>query len=214
MKIFISYSHKDKELAGSMKFHLQYVFGFDVFLAHEDIEPTHEWEDEIIFNLKSCDVLIALITENYNISEWTDQEAGFALARGIQIISINVGANPHGFIKRYQTLRYRTVKSTCGRILRILVENLNLRESAIKSLINAFGNSNTFSEATEKIARILEFETVLTSIQGNEIIRLAGLNNQIFQSWAARRRIANYILLHEFELNSELVTIFRSQFQT
>ncbi|GAH19914.1 unnamed protein product, partial [marine sediment metagenome] len=42
----LSYSSKDKELAGQLKAELE-GRGFTAFLAHEDIKPTKEWESEI-----------------------------------------------------------------------------------------------------------------------------------------------------------------------
>ncbi len=81
MNIFISYSHKDRVLVGEIKTYFTFSFGFNVILAHEDIEPTQAWEDEILSNLRSCNVFIPIITEHYYNSVWTDQETGFVLGK-------------------------------------------------------------------------------------------------------------------------------------
>ncbi len=43
MEIFVSYLHLDKELAGKVKGSLKHYCGLEVFLAHEDINPSSEW---------------------------------------------------------------------------------------------------------------------------------------------------------------------------
>ncbi|HIH44794.1 MAG TPA: toll/interleukin-1 receptor domain-containing protein, partial [Candidatus Methanoperedenaceae archaeon] len=61
LRIFLSYSTNDKVIAGSLKTLLE-LMGFEVFLAHEDIEPSVEWQEEIKDNLDKCDIFIPLLT--------------------------------------------------------------------------------------------------------------------------------------------------------
>jgi hypothetical protein len=84
--IFISYSTKDKKLARIIynKMSLKY----NLFLAHDDIKISDEWRSIILDNLKKCDYLVTIVTENFLKSCWTNQEVGFALARNIPIASI------------------------------------------------------------------------------------------------------------------------------
>ena len=85
IRVFLSYSSHDKELAGQVKKELE-SRGLEAFLAHEDIEPTQEWEGVILENLKACDVFIPLLSENFKESEWTDQETGVAVSEEKLII--------------------------------------------------------------------------------------------------------------------------------
>jgi hypothetical protein len=80
VRVFLSYSTLDKHLAGRVKWHFRGV-GFSVFLAHEDLEPSDEWLRCIKTELKKCNVFIPLITSNFRLSPWTDQETGFAISR-------------------------------------------------------------------------------------------------------------------------------------
>src|SRR3989344_2611626 len=97
IRVFISYSTKDKHLAGNIKMGLE-RFGADVFLAHEDINPSSEWQDIILENLDSTDIFMPIITKNFPDSYWTDQESGIALAKGKLIVPISVDSNnPYGF---------------------------------------------------------------------------------------------------------------------
>jgi len=208
MKIFISYAHEDRVQVSEIKRYLDDEFGFDVFLAHEDIAPTHEWVDEILSELNVCDVFIAFLTENFNKSDWTDQEVGFALARGVKIIPLNARVNPRGFIGRYQALNFRTVISACNEILKIIVETPDLRENILNQLIAVFENSYNFRRAESVFDNLIEFEDKLSSQQKNKIVRLSGINNQIYGSFGAKKGILGFIKRHKGELNNDLVEAF------
>lgn len=209
MKIFISYSHKDKELAGNMKVLLHQEFKFDVFLAHEDIKPTRVWENEILSELRLCDVLILIISEHYYNSEWTDQEVGFALGRDVLIIPVKVNADPRGFLKKYQALSYRKVEKTCKPILKPIVENENLREAILNLLIRNFGLSYNFDKAGENIETLLEFDRYLSTGQKNEILSLAKINNQITGSSWAKSKLRVFINEYKEELEEEIVARYQ-----
>ena len=45
------------------------------------------------------------LSDDAHVSEWLDQETGWALARGLLIIPVNIGLNPYGFAARYQSIR-------------------------------------------------------------------------------------------------------------
>src|ERR1700728_902268 len=57
--------------------------GISCFVAHNDIEPTEDWQTQIQLALATCDSLIALLHPGFHISNWTDQEIGFAMGRGV-----------------------------------------------------------------------------------------------------------------------------------
>lgn len=103
LEIFFSYSALDKKVAGPITYALRKK-GFNVFLAHEDIEISEEWRKTIIFHLRTANVLIALLTPNYEKSVWANQEAGYFIAKG-KIIPLIVGdadIGRFGFIESFQ----------------------------------------------------------------------------------------------------------------
>ena len=57
------------------------------------------------------DGFAALMTKNFHDSNWTDQEIGFALGRGVMVIAVNLGRNPYGFIGDMQALKTSWAKS-------------------------------------------------------------------------------------------------------
>ncbi len=64
LRIFLSYSHIDRHLAGNIKTALENIW-LSVFLAHEDIKPSLEWQETIYRELKECDIFIPIISENF-----------------------------------------------------------------------------------------------------------------------------------------------------
>ncbi len=74
------------------------------FVAHEHIKPSKQWQDEIEKALNKMDFFISLHTKGFSQSMWCQQEVGFAVARGVEIISIRFDEDPTGFIGKYQAL--------------------------------------------------------------------------------------------------------------
>jgi hypothetical protein len=50
---------------------------------------------------------IAIHTKGFSQSVWTQQEVGFAVARGVKLISLKMGEDPTGFISKQQALPRR-----------------------------------------------------------------------------------------------------------
>lgn len=102
-RLFISHISKDKLIATRLKDALA-VYDIAGFVAHEDIHPTLPWQDEIERGLQTMDAMIAVHTVGFKDSIWTQQEVGFALGRGVKLISFKMGEDPMGFIGKHQAL--------------------------------------------------------------------------------------------------------------
>ena len=101
LRVFISHISAHKIFASELQSALM-NFGMCAFVAHEDIEPTAEWQDEIEKALRTCDALVALLNPKFNESTWTDQEVGYGLGRGIPVFSVRLGMSPYGLFGRKQ----------------------------------------------------------------------------------------------------------------
>jgi hypothetical protein len=86
LKVFISHLASHKQYAGAVKSYL-YSYGVDSFVAHDDIEPSKEWQNEIEAALLKCDSLVALLHPSFHQSKWTDQELGFVMGRSRPLCS-------------------------------------------------------------------------------------------------------------------------------
>jgi len=125
-RVFISHLTKFKKEAEALREQLE-VFGIASFVAHTSIRPTKKWQDEIEFALSSMDILVALMTKDFHKSKWTDQEIGFALGRQIPIISIGLGADPYGFIGKFQAVS-GPLETVHNKILHLLINESKMQD--------------------------------------------------------------------------------------
>ena len=91
--IFISHSSKDKKLALNLHKKLLSKGYKSVFLdldRDDGIVAGDKWEEDIYRELKSCQVLIALISENWLASGWCFAEATHAREKGKRILGLRL----------------------------------------------------------------------------------------------------------------------------
>lgn len=129
-RLFISHISKDKAIATRLK---QALAKYDIagFVAHEDIEPAQAWQDEIERGLQTMDALIAVHTVGFSASNWTQQEIGFALGRGVKIISFKMDSeDPTGFIGKHQAIprRNRTAEEIAEEIDKLLAADQRTKD--------------------------------------------------------------------------------------
>lgn len=102
-RLFVSHLAKDKDKATRLRECLK-SYSIAAFVAHEDIDPTLQWQNEIERALFSMDAMVAIHTPGFAASYWCQQEIGFALGRDIKVISFKMGEDPKGFISKHQAL--------------------------------------------------------------------------------------------------------------
>jgi len=102
---FVSYAHEDKVLAGRVK-QILTANGVAAFLAHEDLEVSAQWRDEILQHLDTSSALVAIVTENFSKSVWANQEVGIAIGKKLTLIPLLSGSSQSmkGFLETYQAV--------------------------------------------------------------------------------------------------------------
>lgn len=93
LRLFVSHLARYTQYAGELQQALL-GYGISAFVAHNDIEPTSEWQTQIETALATCEALIALLHLNFHVSNWTDQEIGFAMGRGLSVYAVDFGQVP------------------------------------------------------------------------------------------------------------------------
>ena len=159
-RVFLSHKNEVKKKTAALKENLK-LFGISAFVAHKDIHPTKKWQDEIENALFSMDAFVAILTEDFHNSDWTDQEVGVAFGRGIPIISIKLGQNPYGFIGKFQAL-------SCSwdiapkEIVKILIQYPKMIDAFIKAVSNCgrYDDGNTLSEMLPFIKNISDQQII------------------------------------------------------
>lgn len=163
------------------------------FVAHEQIEPTKEWQDEIEKALFSMDALAAILTSGFKDSLWTDQELGFALGREILIIPIRKGIDPYGFIAKYQGLQGdgKTISEVADLLFKIIANHPKTKNRMANILVEQC-LLQTEEETSVKLLNLLRriesipnrhFEKLRESTKENPLINsdkfISELNNTL-----------------------------------
>lgn len=143
-RLFISHISKHKKVATRLRDALS-PLAVAGFVAHEDIHPTSRWQAEIERGLATMDALVAILTPGFRESVWTNQEIGFALGRGVKIISLRMGEDPPGFISAEQAIpqQQRMAVDIAPIIVGLLSddERTTMRMAEATRLNNALGNT-------------------------------------------------------------------------
>ena len=180
-KTFISHKADAKALAAQVRDELG-QFGFDAFVAHEDIEPTKEWEKEILSALEEMELMIPLLTNSFRSSDWTGQEIGFAIAREVPIIPIRLDSDPFGFIARIQALS-KSSESIDGlgrEIFELLLSNERtvLRKLGNEAYVRAVSGADSYKEANQ-FAKYLGVVHDLLPDQIESLVAAFNCNSQL-----------------------------------
>jgi len=197
VRAFLTHKAKHKNKAGKLKDELE-KYGISCFVAHTDIEPTKEWIQEIENALFSMDLLIALMTENFHDSNWTDQEIGVAVGRRTPIIPIKIGKDPYGFIGKYQALSgvWTDIPKMAKDIFSIIVKQAKTKGKTKRVAITAFKNSFSYENTKFLVSNILPHLKKLEESYIDEIITAFNENGQIYDSWYAQYHLPD--LLHKW----------------
>ncbi len=175
-RVFISHKSEVKKETSLLKEKLR-LFGITGFVAHEDIHPTKEWQDEIENAICSMDALLALMTEGFHDSIWTDQEIGFAFGRGVPIVSVRLGRDPYGFIGKFQALPC-TWDTAPKELAKIFIK----QNRAVSAYIKAIQNCHNFDQAN-MLSELLPLIEKTTAEQVREITNAFRENSQIYESF-------------------------------
>jgi hypothetical protein len=153
-RLFISHISKDKDKAMRLKDCLA-PYGVSGFVAHEDIHPTIEWEREIERALYSMDAFVAIRTAGFSASFWTQQEIGFAVGRGVKVISLRMGEDPTGFISKHQALSRG--KRTAEQIAREIDSILSADNQTARRLLEAKKAKGLLASEADPLADDIPF---------------------------------------------------------
>lgn len=196
-KLFFSHIASDKDVAHQLKVHLA-SYQISCFVAHDDIAPTREWQDEIEEALRSMDALAALLTPLFHQSLWTDQEVGFAIGSGRLVLPIRYGANPHGFIGKFQGYTVKegmTFPTIAAEICKVLskhpVTSVKMTEALVEKLQGAWS-----WDSAKSAMDLLEECSVITEELLVRIEATKDANGQVQDAWGVPERIKALVARH------------------
>jgi nucleoside 2-deoxyribosyltransferase len=189
LRLFISHLATQRAFAGELQEDL-FRYGISSFVAHNDIEPTSEWQTQIETALRTCDALVALLHDKFHASNWTDQEIGFAMGRGVPTFAVRLGQTPYGFIGRFQAFNgtNKDAPTLAREFFDCYRKNKQTEKRMAEVVVSLFEVSDTFAEAKERIGFLEEIQTWDSSFDAR-IKSAVGANSQIDGSWGVPERV-------------------------
>jgi hypothetical protein len=195
-RLFVSHCSSNKEQATKFQVALS-EYAISAFVAHEDIEPTKEWQEEIERALSTMEALAALLTPDFPQSRWCDQEVGIALGQQRLIIPVRLGIDPYGFIGKNQGIRGsgKTESTLANEIFNILINHASTRLSMANAAITYFSESISFARAKSNAA-LLERLPTISSENAKRIAHASKTNSQIAEAFGVPGKIRSLLNKH------------------
>ena len=174
LKLFVSHLARNRAKVASLKVALE-GWGVSSFIAHQDIEPSREWQTEIESALASMDVLVALIEPGFRESAWTDHEVGYALGRGVDVVPLLIGQDPHGFIAKIQgiPIKGKHAPEVAEELALVLFRKPRLRVQLLLGLAKAL----TTVDGETRVARIRRLDRLITDGQMKDLLERSNLTD-------------------------------------
>lgn len=200
-KLFLSHVSSQKGFAHELKEALR-RYNITAFVAHDDIEPTAEWQQKIESALNSMDALAAILSDDFVNSPWCDQETGIAMGLGRLVVPVSIEANPHGFLSKYQ--RLNGMGRDASQIATGICETLSRHEATQARMavahVELFKASNSYAQARARMS-LLERMQFMTPEIAQSLRSAAQENDQITDAYGVPERLEK--LLSELGFSSE-----------
>ena len=184
IRLFVSHLALKKTQAHSIKDALK-PHGISAFVAHDSIEPHEDWQLEIESALESMHAMLALITADFFESAWTNQEIGYAISRGVPIISLACERqDPQGFIRNRQAIRGNldAIQASKHDVLDVLRKRLHQHKVWTEMVITQFCESGSFASASSWFDELTKLDYI-SPADGVRLINAFNANGQIANCW-------------------------------
>jgi hypothetical protein len=157
-RLFLTHVSSIKVQTQSLKTALA-AHGIAGFVAHSDIEPTRDWQNVIEGALRTMDALAALVTPDFLSSKWCDQEVGVAVGRNKLVIPVRLGADPHGFLGRYQGVAGKGLSfaALARQLFEILAKHPRTSERLVGGVLKKFEHATSFADAKQRMTTLEMF---------------------------------------------------------
>lgn len=189
-RLFVSHLSTKRAFAAELQEALL-SYGISAFVAHNDIEPTLEWQGQIEIALATADSLVALLHPTFHASNWTDQEIGFAMGRGLPVFAVRFGQDPYGFIGRFQGFagNGKQAQALARELFDAYRKNKQSQSRMADVLVTLFENSRSFADAKANIGYLENLDGWKPGFTPR-IEAAVNANSQVSGSWDVPKRVA------------------------
>jgi nucleoside 2-deoxyribosyltransferase len=193
LRLFLSHISKHKRMVTDVK-SLLLSYGISSFVAHQDIKPSLEWQDQIELGLNTCDALVAFLHPGFEESNWTDQEVGFCMARRVPVLPLMFGLKPYGFIAKFQgdDCDKKDAEQTALTIVDMLLKHELTKSKMAEAAVLVFENSGSYATAKRNMSQ-LEKVTSWSPELLRRVQSAAETNSQINDSFGVKKRVTDLI---------------------
>lgn len=193
LRLFASHVSEEKtivqEVAGLLK-----SDGIHMFVAHESIDVSSDWQLEIEKNLGSCHGAVAFIHSRFSESDWCHQEMGWVRGRGAPFLLVLFEGNlPKGMLAKTHGLKINGTpkpEQIAEDIVQWLSKLEELSPQLEASVISAFCNSGSFKATDRLWAKLKKIEN-LTDEQISDLLDAVQSNSQIYGATCRTNRSAS-----------------------
>ncbi|HLZ02168.1 MAG TPA: toll/interleukin-1 receptor domain-containing protein [Bradyrhizobium sp.] len=203
MLAFMSYQTDDRHVAATVA-QLLGKLGVHCFMAHEHIEVSVQWRDEILRQIGLADLFVPILSQRYYASIWCKQESGIAAFRRMTIIPLSTdGSTPQGAINHIQSSLLVGLQPTYQQILPGLASHDV--SFTIDAATNIIYRSGTFRSAEANFQLILPYLHRATDAQVAALLNVARQNDQVHHaSLCAREYLPPLMRSHGHLLQPEV----------
>lgn len=212
LKVFISYSTKDKVIAARVK-GILYDFGIEGFLAHEDINVSEEWKQRIKEELSQSDIFVCLLSKDFRNSEWAPQETGIAYFKDILIIPLRLDETiPFGFINHLQGKPIDGSNIPLTLLIKPIVDKFS--SIMIAMAIKRLENAGSFRYAESVMELLVPYFNEFKQEEIDAFAEASINNNQVWSAELCRRKyLPQFIEINRSKINPRNLEILSYQIE-
>ncbi|MBD3239247.1 MAG: TIR domain-containing protein [Chitinivibrionales bacterium] len=193
-RLFLSHVAEHKRVASQLQCKFR-DYAISLFVAHEDIEPNKEWQDEIELALASMDGLLALLTKGFPQSKWCDQEVGVAIGRKVPVVPIRAEIDPYGFIGKFQGIaaHNKAYGELCEEVFKVLLRNDKARPRVASAVVHKICASDSYKETHGALKLLDRVRDSVTSEMAQRLLSACQANEQVKGAFGAVEKIKTIV---------------------
>ncbi len=197
VRVFLSHLATEKGFVAEVSDHL---LGIQVcsFVAHDTIDVSREWQEDIERALRTADALVGLAHPGFHESYWIQQEVGWALGRKIPVLIIGLGETPKGFPARYQSpmLERPSAVKVASAIAAWLTSDDRWRNEVVGAFVHDLQNANNYTAGRDAARRLSEAGKLPPAVL-DAIERAYLSNDQLYPDHTGAKEIERILAKHK-----------------
>ena len=156
--------------------------GITGFVAHDSIQPTQSWLDEIENALRTMDIFIIYHKTGFHDSSYCDQEIGFAMAKGVPIITLWMDQDyyPCGFVNKLQAVKTfgKNQYELSHVVNEVVIAYPELNSRRRDAFISALCKSDSYNTTGSLITKLNQLSN-FSDIETEKLISAFNENDQV-----------------------------------